>query len=173
MFLPGRPSFQPLLTIKDLSNALSEFVGLGKARAGVGVYGEASAYALVWELGSRRMKSPGPKTMWSVNRNEERAILTKQAPIGYVTPTDEFFGIIEEEINNINFGRAATAKDMVNLLDIALDNASQRIAKIIAQRAPVDSGTLRSEIQGVDSDESDFLDMGQDADLEASGTLIL
>jgi hypothetical protein len=162
----------PLLTFKDLSSALSEFVGLGKLSAGVAVYGEASAYALVWELGSRRLKTPGPKTLWGVNRNEEKAILTRQAPSGYVTPTNEFWPIIEDEIKQVNFAEASNAKEMMMLIEVALDNASQRIARVIAQRAPVDSGTLRSEIMGVDSDETDVLDIGSD-DLEAGGTFVL
>lgn len=149
---------------------MSQFVGLGKLSAGVGVYGPASAYALVWELGSKRLKRPGPKTTWSVNRNQERAILTKQAPMGYVTPTDGFLEIIENAVLEIDFSKATTSKEAVMLIETALDNASQQIAKVIADRAPVDSGTLRSDIMGVDSDESDFLDSEDD---EADGTLIL
>jgi len=170
---PGRPNFYPLVTIKDLTTALSEFVGLDKVSAGVGVYGEAAAYALVWELGSRRLKSPGPKTLWSMNRNQEEAILTKQAPFGYVTPVDGFYQIMQEEIGDCNFTRAHTPKEMVALLEIAMDNAAHRIAKIIASRAPKDSGTLSSQILGIDADEQDFLDLSADAESEAGGTLIL
>jgi hypothetical protein len=172
-FVPIRPAMLPLLVFKDIPNALAELVGLPKMRAGVGVYGEASAYALVWELGSRRMKRPGPKTTWSVNRNQEKAILTMQSPFGYVTPTSGFDEIIQDEIAKIDFGKPASPREMTMLLELALDNAAQQIAKIIARRAPVDSGALRSEILGVDTDESDFLDMGEDADVEASGTLIM
>jgi hypothetical protein len=171
--IPGHPALLPLIVVKDLSTALEQFVGLGNVSAGVGIYGEAAAYALVWELGSRRLKRPGPKTLWSVNREGERAILTKQAPFGYVTPTDEFWPIIEEEIAHIDWGEADNNKEMVMLIEIALDNASQRIAKIIAGRAPVDSGALRAGIMGVDTDETDFLNMDEDSDLEAGGTLIL
>ena len=163
----------PLLMIKDISSALAQYMNLPEITGGVGVYGPAAAYALVWELGSRRLKSPGPKTLWSKNRLGKKAILTKQAPHGYVTPTDEFWHIIENEIVKVKFEQARSKKDLVYMLENAMDNASHRIARVIAQRAPVDSGQLRTDIQGVDTDEADFLDSIEDADLEASGTLII
>jgi hypothetical protein len=159
-----------MLVIKELPAFMQEFVSLGKITVGVGVYGSAAAYALVWELGSRRLKSPGPKTMWSTNRDGERAILTTQAPHGYVTPTDEFWPIIEEEVGRINFGNAKTSKEAALRLEVALDNASHRIAAIIAQRAPVDSGDLRSQIMGIDADEMQSMSI---EDSEDSGTLII
>jgi len=165
-FSPGSPSFVPIVLIKDVSTILQEFTGLGKLSAGVGVYGEASAYALVWELGSRRLKHPGPKTIWSVNREGQKALLTKQAPFGYVTPVDEFWPIIDDALNQVNFAKASTSKELVLMLEIALSNASQKISHIIAQRAPIDSGDLRASIGGVDADELE--DMGLD-----SGTLVL
>lgn len=160
----------PLLLFKDIPSALEEFIGLDKLAAGVGVFGNAADYALVWELGSRRLKSPGPKTLWSTNREGEQAILTKQAPYGYVTPVDEFWPIIYSEVNAVDFTRARTPREMTLLLDVALDNASHRIARIIAQRAPVDSGDLRSQIQGIDADELNSLSI---EDSEDDGTLIL
>ena len=163
----------PILVIKALDNALSEYANLTNVSAGVGVYGSASAYALVWELGSRRLQSPGPKTVWSVNRNKQRAILTKQAPFGYVgIAVNQMWPIIKDELSKVDFS-GTDSRASVLRLQVAMDNAAQRIAKIVADLAPVDSGDLRSQILGIDSDEIDFLDSGDDSDLEAGGTLLL
>jgi hypothetical protein len=169
----GRPNLAPLLIIKSINDALAGYINIKNISAGIGVYGSASAYALVWELGSRRLKKPGPKTVWSQNRLGQKAILTKQAPFGYVgIAVNQFWPIIKDELNRVQFDPVDAKRTALNL-EIAMDNAAQRMSKIVADIAPVDSGDLRSQILQVDSDELDFLDTASDADLEASGTLLL
>jgi hypothetical protein len=156
------------MQFKNVSTYLSELDGIDTISGGVGVYGSAAAYALVWELGSLRLKHPGPKTLWSINRNDKIAILTKQAPRGYVgILSDQFWPIIEEELSKVSF----SGSNIRLKLEVAMDNASQRIAKLVADKAPVDSGDLRSQIMAVDSDEASFL--SQANSIESTGTLIL
>lgn len=167
MFIPA-PLISPLLSIQSIPDYLSDLEDIQDISGGIGVYGSAAAYALVWELGSRRLKRPGPKTLWSVNRDGNIAILTRQAPRGYVGfISDQFWPIIEEELSKVNFA----SRSLKMQLEIAMDNASQKIARLVSDTAPVDSGDLRSQIQGVDSDEASFL--GAASGLESAGTLII
>lgn len=167
MFIPS-PSLMPLTVFDDLDGFLKEIENLKSVSGGVGVYGAAAAYALVWELGSLRLKSPGPKTLWSMNRNDEIAILTRQAPRGYVgIISDQFWPIIEKHMSEVHFGSSNLQLEM----EVAMDNASQEIAGLIREIAPVDSGDLRSGIQGISTDEVSVLKKA--SKLEASGTLIL
>jgi len=169
MFIPG-PSLFPLIAIQRLDEFLSEFEGMDSISGGVAVYGSAAAYALVWELGSKRLKSPGPKTLWSVNREGEVAILTRQAPLGYVGfVSDQFWPIIEKELATIKFSSKTTAGIRIEI-EVALDNASQAIARIISDAAPVDTGDLRSQIQYVDSAEMSSSNLSA---LESQGTLLI
>lgn len=169
MFIPG-PSLLPLVALQKLDTFLSEFEGMDSISGGVAVYGSAAAYALVWELGSKRLKSPGPKTLWSVNREGEIAILTKQAPLGYVGfVSDQFWPIIEQELSSVKF-KSSTAAGLRIEIEVAIDNASMRIARILSDAAPVDSGDLRSQIQYVDSAEMSSQSM---TDLASRGTLLL
>lgn len=167
MYIPS-PSLMPLISI-PITNYLSQLDDVGDdITGGVGVYGSAAAYALVWELGSRKLKSPGPKTLWSVNRDGDIAILTRQAPRGYVGfLSGEFWPIIEAELMSVDFGQP----NIRLRLEVAMDNASQKIAKLVSEAAPVDSGDLRSQILGVDSDEASML--SQSSGLESGATLIL
>jgi len=170
MYIP-RPSLRPLIAFQNLDTYLEEFKNIGNLSGGVAVYGSAAAYALVWELGSLRMKQPGPKTLWSVNRNDERAILTKQAPFGYVGYiSEEFWPIIQEELQKVNYS-SKDSRRMRLELEVALDNASHKIAELVRSFAPVDSGDLRSQIQGVDSDETSLLSTAISS--ESAGTLIV
>jgi hypothetical protein len=167
MYFPG-PSLVPLVVYEDISKVVDSLTKLPSLSGGIGVYGSAAAYALVWELGSKRLKKPGPKTMWGINRYGKRRIFSTQAPGGYVgILEDEFWPIIEEEIMQVDF----LAKDAGLRLEIALDNASQKIAQLVRQYAPVDSGDLRSQIYGIDTDEADILLAS--SDLESAGTLII
>lgn len=167
MYFP-RPSLAPLVIFPDLNKFLEEFEGIGTVSGGVGVFGSAAAYALVWELGSKR-ENTGPKTVWGVNRKGEKRIFSSQAPEGYVgVISDEFWPIIEEEIGHLHF-RGTKAKDIRLELEVVIDNAMQRIARIISDAAPVDSGDLRSQIQYIDSGE---MDTQTASDLESDSTLI-
>lgn len=169
MFFHG-PSLQPLLKFGNLQEFIKDFQGMDNLAGGVAVYGSAAAYALVWELGSLRAKKPGPRTLWSINRNGRRIIMSTQAPGGYVAINeDKFWPIIEAELDKVDYGQ--NAKRIQLEMSVAIDNASQKIARIVAETAPVASGDLRSQISGVDTDETSIL--GNDSKLVSAGTLIL
>lgn len=169
MFVPS-PPLTPLVSYADsVDDYLSDLANIPPTvSGGIGVYGSAAAYALVWELGATKRKSPGPKTLWSVNWKGDIVILTRQAPRGYVGfISDQFWPIIEEELDKVDFGASS-----LNLrLEVAMDNASQRIARLVSDTAPVDSGDLRSQIMAVDSDEASFLSTA--SGLESGSTLII
>lgn len=155
------PSLTPSVTFKDLANFLAEFEGLDEPiSGGVGVFGSAAAYALVWEYGAPppwRIKKPGPKTLWGTNPLGESKIMTRTAPEGYISiHEDELWPILEEELGHVKFS-SKTADGIRLELEIAMDNASQRFARIISDSAPVDSGDLRSQIQYIDSGDKDEL----------------
>lgn len=169
MFIPS-PSFVPLVRTENIDSFFSAFTGIENVAGGVAVYGSAAAYALVWELGSKQLKSPGPKTLWSLNRNNEPAILTRQAPRGYVGfYEDSYWKIIEEELSTVTF-KGSDARTTHLQIQVAVDNASQRIAALISAQAPKDSGDLASQISMVDSDESEILGS---ANSESDATFIL
>ena len=169
MFIPS-PSLTPIVRFENVNDFLSEFEGVQNVVGGVAVYGAAAAYALVWELGSRRLKSPGPKTLWSLNRDGDIAILTRQAPRGYIGfHGDEFEAIIASEFSKVKFS-SSTAKGLYLEMSVAMDNASQRIAALISSYAPVDTGELASSIEMVDSD--DMGSMGS-SNAESDGTFVL
>lgn len=169
MFIPG-PPLQPLVTYDSLNTFLADYQNLKNVKAGVAVYGSAAAYALVWELGSLRAKKPGPKTVWGTNRYGDRIIMSSQAPEGYVgIVEDQFWPIIEAELDKINFSQPVQALQVE--MEVAFDNASIKIAQLIRSGAPADSGDLRSQIQAVNTDESDVL--GKSIEIESIGTLII
>lgn len=159
----------PLVIFPNLQQFLKEFEGIGSVTGGVGVFGSAAAYALIWELGSLR-EHTGPKTVWGTNRDGDRRIFSSQAPEGYVgVVSDEFWPIIVEELGHLTF-RGTDSHSIRLELEVVIDNAMQRIARIIADAAPVDSGDLRSQIQYIDSGE---MDIQTATDLESDSTLIL
>lgn len=167
MYFP-RPSLMPLVMFERLDEFLQEFVDVGTVTGGVGVFGSAAAYALVWEMGSTR-GYVGPKTVWGTNRDGERRVFSSQAPQGYIgVLSDQFWPIIEEELGHLLF-KGSTSKEIRLELEVCVDNAMQRIARIISDAAPVDTGDLRSQINYVDSGE---LDMQEATNLESDGTLI-
>jgi hypothetical protein len=161
MIIPG-PNVTPSLMFTALDKFMAEFEGqIEPVYGGIAIYGPAASYGLVWEFGSSRMKKPGPKTLWGVNPLGEPAILSKQAPAGYIAiHEDEFWPIILEEMSRVEF-RSDTPDGIKLELEIAMDNASQRIARIVSDSAPVDSGDLRAGIQLVD-DQSWLREQGGD-----------
>jgi hypothetical protein len=169
MIFPG-PSFVPVVTYENLDDFMSEFEGVPNVAGGVAVYGSAAAYALVWELGSRRLKQPGPKTLWAVNRDGEPAILTRQAPLGYIgIYENDFWQIIKSELATVEF-KGTSSRDIYLELQVAIDNASQKIASLISSHAPIDSGELKSQISLIDSDSSEMVEA---ANSESGATLVL
>lgn len=167
MFYP-HPSYLPFVLLSK-TDSFGELAKIDSSMAvGVGVFGSAAAYALVWELGSRRLKSPGPKTVWGKNRYGKKVILTAQAPEGYVgIHAGDAKEILNEELGTVKW--ALNDLNMSKLrLEVALDNAAIRIARIMSDSAPVDSGDLRSQIMSISTDESSYLEQDDN-----EGTLIL
>ena len=126
---------------------------------GIAIFGSAAAYGLVWEYGAPppwHIKKPGPKTVYGSNPTGKGGdIFSSQAPAGYIAiHEEEFWPIIEEEMATVQF-KSSTADGIRLELEIAMDNASQRIARIVSDSAPADSGDLRSQIQYVDSSGDD------------------
>ena len=157
MILPG-PSLVPTM-VQRLENFMVQFDGLDKPIVGgIAIFGSAAAYGLVWEYGAPppyHITKPGPKTEWGTNPLGETKIMTRTAPEGYVAIHEpEMYNILADEMSKVRF--SSNTPDGIRLeLEIAMDNASQRIARIVSDSAPVDSGDLRSQIQYVDSDGSD------------------
>jgi hypothetical protein len=90
--------------------------------------------------------------------------------LGYVgIAAEQYYQILEEELKKMDLS-GTDSKTIKVAFSVAIDNASQRIAKVIRSLAPVDSGELRSQIQMVDTDESDLLSA---ANAESDGTFIL
>jgi hypothetical protein len=153
-YLPT-PALTPSLTFKNLAGFLAELEGLDEpVIGGVGVFGSAADYALVWEYGAPppwKIKKPGPKTLWGINPLGEQKIMTRTAPEGYISiHEDELWPILEEELSKVKFSSGTS--DGIRLeLEVAVDNASQRFARLVSDSAPVDTGDLRSQIQYIDS----------------------
>lgn len=168
MYIPS-PSMLPLAVFDDIDTAsLDDLLNLMNVSGGVVVLGPAAAYALVWELGSLRLKKPGPRTVWGKNRDGQRRIMSSQAPEGYVgIIADKFWPVIEEALSHVDYG----SKAIQIQLEVAMDNASQKIASMVRDLAPVgDTGDLRTGIQGVDSSD-DVLESS--VDLISGATLLL
>ena len=124
---------------------------------GVGVFGPATAYALVWELGSNRLKKPGPKTTWGTNRYGQKKILTKQAPKGYVgVNAKKAQKILYQAVQGVKFDLSDIDASKIKL-EVAMDNAAQQIVGLFRQTAPVDEGTLRAGMQPIFTDEESLL----------------
>lgn len=162
------PSLLPLAVFEDIdTSSLDDLINLKNLSSGIVVVGPAATYALVWELGSDRLTKPGPKTVWGTNRFGESKIMSSQAPEGYVgIISDEFWPIIEEELSKVDYG----SKYLQVKMEVALDNASLRIAELVREAAPVDQGDLRAGIQGVDSGDPT---LGGATDAISAATLIL
>jgi hypothetical protein len=162
-------SVLPLAIFKDIDTAsLNDLMNIKNISGGIIVTGPAAAYALVWELGSLRLKKPGPRTVWGINRLGERHIMSSQAPEGYVgVISDQFWPIIQKHLMGVNYG----SKSLNLQLEIAVDNASQEIASMVRDLAPVgETGDLRTGIQGADSGDPT---LGGSTDLISGATLIL
>lgn len=166
MYIPS-PSPMPLAIFDDIDTAsLDDLENIKTITGGIGVFGPAAAYALVWEMGSKRTQT-GPKTVWGVNRDGEVRIFSMQAPAGYVgVISDQFWPIIEHELSKVDYG----GRNIQIQLEVAVDNASQRIARLVSDNAPVDSGDLRAGIQYLDSGDPT---LGGATELISGSTLLL
>jgi len=115
--------------------------------AGVKIEGPAAAYGLVWEWGNARQTKKGPKTVRGTNPDGERVWLSIQAPHGYIRVSLPLYNaIIKQELAKVRFTNTATGR-VSQELEKAAVRAVKRIAKIIQDHAPVDSGELRDDIK--------------------------
>lgn len=160
MIAPSRPNYLPLL-VTDLEKFLKAFPGASTLSSGVGVFGTAEAYALVWEFGTLRWSAPGPRTTWGTNRLGQQRVMSKQAPRGYVgINAKKAKKIFKEEISKVKINMNNMELSKLKL-EVALDNAALRTARLVSDSAPVDSGDLRSQIQMIDTDDMDEFDEDQ------------
>lgn len=126
--------------------------------AGVAVEGEAASYALTWEWGSARMEKPGPKTALSTNPDGELAILSRQAPHGFIRVNQErYLQIAREEMRRIQFSESSIRG--------AMDETAERCADLIAETAPVDTGELSGSIRAVKDGDDLLRESGSALDL--------
>jgi hypothetical protein len=117
--------------------------------AGVKVEGDAAAYALVWEWGNARQKQIGPKTTLGINPDGKRVYLSIQAPMGYIrVNTPLFAAALKEELAKVRFSSVSTGA-ISSELEKAAKRTAQRIAQIIREHAPVDTGELHDDIKVV------------------------
>ncbi len=142
------------LRVKDV-DALTEQMALGSARPVVKVNliirGPAADYALVWEWG-RVDINPGPKTQWGTNPDGETRVLTKTAPLGFIRVNRlKYKAIIREEIEAVAWGKLRPSQ-WNPMVEKCLHKAAKRIAKLIAETAPIDTGQLREAIVAVTQD---------------------
>ena len=121
---------------------------------GLQLNGHAIAYGMVWEWG-RVDINPGPKTQWGVNPDGDRVVLTITAPMGWIRVNkDRYRKIIQEELEKAQFWKM-TLKQMAKAVEKALRAAGPRIADLMANTAPIDTGELRAEIRAAITIPSD------------------
>jgi hypothetical protein len=88
--------------------------------------------------------------MWSTNYDGEHVVLTRTAPSGFIrTHIPEFRVLLREEIENIGtYGyNGRSMKSLRPAVEKAVEVAARRMAKIISQSAPYDSGDLARSIR--------------------------
>lgn len=135
---------------KNMAKLLDDLdLGLGaRPTIGMGLQlnGPAIAYGLVWEWG-RVDINPGPKTTWGTNPDGERVVLTITAPMGWIRVHKKEYGkIIQDELEKAQFWKMSL-KQMGKAVEKALRAAGPRIADLMANTAPIDTGELRAEIR--------------------------
>lgn len=168
--LPALFSFPDTTDLfKQLDEYAAELSRLDKVvQSGVMVEGPAAGYALVWEWGNARQTKKGPKTTLGINPDGKRVWLSIQAPRGYIRVlTPQFLNAIDKELEKIRFNEDSAS--IVKQLTIAADNVAKKIAVLISQNAPEDSGTLSSSIKAASMAElvqydTMFYDEDEDAD---------
>lgn len=143
----------------DYSAITEFFTNLGDANitveAGVASEGPAAAYVFVWEFGNIRQSKPGPKTVAGVNPvTGEKAFFSTQAPQGYVRVLIPIFrDLMDAEISKISFINPER-RTLKTQLETAAKRITSRMADLIRQAVPVDTGELRLSIQPVYPGES-------------------
>jgi hypothetical protein len=131
------------------------------AEAGVCVEGEAAAYALVWEWGNARQTQIGPNTTRGINPDGDEVFLSLQAPRGYIRVNSPlYWAAIQQEMAKVKFTSTETGAIFDQLTKAAKGSAT-RIAEIIREHVPIDTGQLHDQIKVV-SPGDPLLDSGEE-----------
>lgn len=146
-------------TVKELNKL---FVGMkdasdaGPVRGGVISEGDAAAYALVWEFGNARQTQSGPKTVLGTGPDGESAWLSTQAPMGYIRVNEpEFVMILEKALADMDMDLTSGSQIRKAML-AASALAAEKIADMIRDWAPRDTGALRDSIGPADPEDPDL-----------------
>ena len=144
------PTVYPTIMFDKLDEFLLELEEHDKEiSAGVMSVGPAAAYSEVWEWGNVRQTKPGPKTVLGTNPDGSSVYLSIQAPFGYIKINEnQYWEIVKEELNKVEF-KGTTAREITKELEAAGFKAMRRIAKVIAEHAPVDHGDLSKSFEAV------------------------
>ncbi len=148
MVLPSLFSFPDTTDLfEQLDKYAEELSRLDKVvQSGVIVEGDAAGYALVWEWGNARQTKKGPKTTLGINPDGKKVWLTIQAPKGYINIlTHEFMAIVDEELAHVKFNEGPEA--VYKQISKAAQQAAVKMAQLIKEYVPVDSGDLQSSIK--------------------------
>lgn len=108
--------------------------------------GEAAEYALVWEFGNVRQTKKGPKTTIGITPDGKRVWLSIQAPFGYIRINEGlYWEIVREELGKISFS-GGTGDSVLLEIKKASFRICDRVAEVIRDTVPVDTGALRASI---------------------------
>lgn len=129
------------IDIEGLSDIMSQLSPLlSTVTVGVASIGDPSQYALVLEFGFSNAQQPGPRTVIGINGVGEAAIMSSQAPTGYIRVNQEkYLAIVKEQIADVDWS------DIENLhgsIEDAMNRAGEEITELIYNTAPVDTGAL-------------------------------
>ena len=162
--LPPFPDYSD--TFKQLGTYLLAIEGLDKmVQVGVASVGDPSAYALVWEWGNARQTKEGPKTVLGINPDGEEVWLSIQAPRGYIRIlTPQFMTLIRKEMKSVDFAKT-TSKAIYKELKAAAMRIADKMAEMIRETVPVDTGDLQTSIQPLFVNDA-MLQMEFDSELE-------
>lgn len=149
------PALSMIPDVKGLQEVLAPIMSGTQeiVRGGVMSYGEAAAYALVWEFGNARQTKEGPKTTLGITPDGEQVWLSIQAPSGYIRIHDaEFREILTEELGRVLIFSTNLRKE----LEDASYRAARRIAPLIESTAPVDEGKLVASVLALYANDPDL-----------------
>lgn len=158
-------------TVKELKKVLDSFQSAaseGPVRGGILSEGDAAAYALVWEFGNARQTQAGPKTVLGTGPDGEEAWLSIQAPMGYIrVNANDYMQILEQELAAIDLD-LSSGEEIRKAITVASAKAGARIAAIIRDTAPEDSGNLRDSITVADPDDPDLQTVDDENELSSA-----
>jgi hypothetical protein len=139
--------------------------------AGVAAVGDAAAYSEVWEWGNVRQTKQGPKTTLGVNPDGEKVWLSLQAPFGYIKVNEnQYWDVLKDELGKVKF-KSTTARGITQELEAAAKKAMKRVAEIIGDHAPVDTGALSKSFRVINPGDAMLDDADDTGDMNR--TLIL